>query len=148
MYGNYGNYNPYAGATPQMQQRLNYLQQQQQQVFQPQPQMFPAQMAGTLKGRLVTNIEEARAAQIDLDGSSTFFPCPAEGKIYEKSTDLNGAPVFRVYQIVNPQEQKQPVYAERSSVDNLIQRVDKLEKQLQGGMNHDKPNDVNANVAG
>lgn len=141
MYGNYYN-NPYAGATPQMQQRLASLQQQQ--MYQ-QPQMFPTQMSGTyLKGRLVTGMDEAKAAQIDLDGSSSFFPCPAEGKIYEKVIDLNGAPVFKVYQLVNPQEQKQPIYAEKNSVDNLIQRVDKLEKQL-GGMNHES-NDVNANV--
>lgn len=139
----YGQYNPYTGATPQMQQRLNYLQQQQQ-AYQ-QPQMFPTQMSGTyLKGRVVTGVDEAKAAQIDLDGSSTFFPCPAEGKIYEKSIDLNGLPVFRVYQLSNPQEQKQVVYAERSYVDNLIQRVDKLEKQL-GGMNHE-PDANNGNV--
>lgn len=81
----YGQYNPYMGATPQMQQRLNYLQQQQQQMYQPTMQQ-PMPMA--LKGRIVT--DEAKAAQIDLDGTSTFFPCPAEGKIYEKSIDLNG----------------------------------------------------------
>ena len=129
----YGQYNPYMGATPQMQQRLNYLQQQQQQMYQPTMQQ-PMTMA--LKGRIVTGMDEAKAAQIDLDGTSTFFPCPAEGKIYEKSIDLNGLPVFRVYQLSNSQEQKQVVYAERSCVDNLIQRVDKLEKQL-GGMNHE-----------
>ena len=140
----YGQYNPYMGATPQMQQRLNYLQQQQQQAYQ-QPQMFQTQMSGTyLKGRIVTGMDEAKAAQIDLDGTSTFFPCPAEGKIYEKSIDLNGLPVFRVYQLSNPQEQQQVVYAERSCVDNLIQRVDKLEKQL-GGMNHE-PDANNGNV--
>ena len=145
MYGNFNSYNPYMGATPQMQQRLANLQQQQQQMYQ-QPQMFPTQMSGTyLKGRVVTGLDEAKAAQIDLDGSSYLFPCPAEGKIYEKSIDLNGLPVFRVYQLVNPQEQKKPVYAEKNSVDNLIQRVDKLEKQL-GGINHE-PNDVNADVA-
>lgn len=143
MYGQQYTPNPYAGAAPQMQQRLNYLQQQQQ-AYQ-QPQMFPTQMSGTyLKGRVVTGVDEAKAAQIDLDGTSTFFPCPAEGKIYEKSIDLNGLPVFRVYQLSNPQEQKQVVYAERSYVDNLIQRVDKLEKQL-GGMNHE-PDANNGNV--
>lgn len=130
----YGQYNPYMGAAPQMQQRLNYLQQQQQQMYQPQMPM--AQMPQALKGRVVTGVDEAKAAQIDLDGTSTFFPCPAEGKIYEKSIDLNGLPAFRVYQLVNPQEQKQVVYAERSCVDNLIQRVDKLEKQL-GGIYHE-----------
>ena len=130
----YGQYNPYMGAAPQMQQRLNYLQQQQQQMYQPQMPM--PQMPQALKGRVVTGVDEAKAAQIDLDGTSTFFPCPAEGKIYEKSIDLNGLPMFRVYQLVNPQEQKQVVYAERSCVDNLIQRVDKLEKQL-GGIYHE-----------
>lgn len=143
MYGNYYN-NPYAGAAPQQQQRLNYLQQQQQ-MYQPpmyQPPMQPIQ--SQLKGRIVTSIEEAKAAPVDLDGTITFFPCPAEGKVFEKSTDLNGAPVFRVYQIVNPQEQK-PIYAERNSVDKLTERVEKLEKQI-GGMNHESVND-NADVA-
>lgn len=140
MYGNY--YNPY-GATQQMQQRLANLQQQQQQMYQqPMPTMMPPAQPNAyppvqqIKGRPVTSIEEARAAQVDLDGTSTFFPCPAEGKIYEKSIDLNGLPAFRVYQLVNPQEQKQVVYAERSCVDNLIQRVDNLEKRL-GGIYHE-----------
>ena len=86
----YGQYNPYMGATPQMQQRLNYLQQQQQQMYQPTMQQ-PMPIA--LKGRIVTSMDEAKAAQIDLDGTSTFFPCPAEGKIYqtliEKAISIN-----------------------------------------------------------
>ena len=138
----YGQYNPYMGATPQMQQRLNYLQQQQQQTYQ-QPQMFPTQMSGTyLKGRVVTGMDEAKAAQIDLDGTSTFFPCPAEGKIYEKLIGLDGLPIFRVYQINN--SQKQPTYAEQNIVDRLVERVDRLEKQI-GGMNHE-PDADNGNV--
>jgi hypothetical protein len=142
MYGQQYAPNPYTGATPQMQQRLNYLQQMQ--MYQ-QPQMPMGQMPQALKGRVVTGMDEAKAAQIDLDGSSTFFPCPAEGKIYEKSIDLNGLPVFRVYQLANSQEQKQPVYAERNSVDKLAERVDKLEKQLQGGTYHE-PDANNGNV--
>ena len=138
----YGQYNPYMGATPQMQQRLNYLQQQQQQAYQ-QPQMFPTQMSGTyLKGRVVTGMDEAKAAQIDLDGTSTFFPCPAEGKIYEKLIGLDGLPIFRVYQINN--SQKQPAYAEQNIVDRLVERVDRLEKQI-GGMNHE-PDADNGNA--
>lgn len=138
----YGQYNTYMGATPQMQQRLNYLQQQQQQAYQ-QPQMFPTQMSGTyLKGRVVTGMDEAKAAQIDLDGTSTFFPCPAEGKIYEKLIGLDGLPIFRVYQINN--SQKQPAYAEQNIVDKLVERVDRLEKQI-GGMNHE-PDADNGNV--
>lgn len=66
----YGQYNPYMGATPQMQQRLNYLQQQQQQMYQPTMQQ---PMTMTLKGRIVTSMDEAKAAQIDLDGMNMLY---------------------------------------------------------------------------
>ena len=135
MYGYYDDYEQ----RQQMQRRMMNLQRQQQAFERP-----VAPPAG-LKGRPVTSIEEARAAQIDLDGSSTFFPCPAEGKIYEKFLGLDGLPIFRVYQIMRPQEQKQPVYAERSYVDNLMKRVDNLEKAL-GGVQHDEPDATNGNV--
>ena len=145
MYGNY--YNPY-GATQQMQQRLANLQQQQQMYQQPMPAMMPPaqpnayQPVQQIKGRPVTSIEEARAAQVDLDGTSTYFPAPAEGKIYEKLIGLDGLPIFRVYQINN--SQKQPAYAEQNIVDRLVERVDRLEKQI-GGMNHE-PDADNGNV--
>jgi hypothetical protein len=116
----YGQYNPYMGAVPQMQQRLNTLQgYQQQQGYQPQ--------MGTsyLKGRLVTGVEEARAAQIDLDGSSTFFPSLAEGRIYEKSIDLNGVPVFKVYELA-----KQGKHTD--VVTDLQKRVERIEQRLGG----------------
>ncbi len=143
MYGNFYN-NPYAGgATPQMQQRLNYLQQQQQ-MYQPpayqppmqQPNAYqPAQQS--IKGRPVTSIEEARAAQVDLDGTSTYFPAPAEGKIYEKLIGMDGLPIFRVYTMQQGEEQKQPVYADNNVVIALQRRIEKLEQQI-GGMNYDE----------
>lgn len=133
----YGQYNPYVGATPQMQQRLSTLQGYQQQMYQPMPQLGPN--CHQLKGRPVTNIEEARAAQIDLDGSSTFFPCPAKGEVYEKAIDLNGLPVFRVYKLMD------------NAVENplavLQQRVDKLEAAIKGGIK-DESVPINADVAG
>ena len=137
MYGQYGPYNPYAGATQQMQQRLNYLQQQQQQAYL-QPQMFPTQMSGTyLKGRVVTSVDEAKAAQVDLDGSSTYFPAPAEGKVYEKLIGMDGLPVFRVYTLQEGGAQKQPVYADNNVVIALQRRIEKLEEQI-GGMTNDE----------
>ena len=127
------------GATPQMQQRLSYLSQQQfpQQNMGMNPSMqsqMPMNIGNSyamgLKGRLVTNVEEAKAAQIDLDGSSTFFPCVAEKKIYEKAIDLNGLPVFRVYTL---QEDAKgiPTYASNEVVTSLQQRVEQLEQTLQ-----------------
>lgn len=81
MYG-YQDY-PMYGATPQMQERLSRMEQ----TYRTPP----------LRGRVVTGIEEARASQISLDGTPSFFPSPSEGKIYEKAIDLNGMPVFKVY---------------------------------------------------
>lgn len=125
MNGNY--YNPYPTYDDGMQRRLIELQRQQQAYQQPG--------APALKGRAVTSIDEARAAQIDLIGIN-YFPCPAEGKIYEKSIDLNGLPVFRVYELARQPEPQKIVYAEQSLVDKLLERVNKLEKQL-GGINNE-----------
>lgn len=157
MYGQYGPYNPYAGATQQMQQRLNYLQQQQQ-MYQPAYQQSMQQAPVQLKGRIVTSIDEAKAAQVDLDGSSTYFPAPAEGKVYEKLIGMDGLPVFRVYTLQESGGQKQPVYADNNVVIALQRRIEKLEEQI-GGMTNDehisddadgaagrKPNGTNAAV--
>lgn len=54
MYG-YGYPTGLYGAVPQMQDRLN--------------QMEQAYQVPTVRGRIVTSIEEARAAQIPLDGT-------------------------------------------------------------------------------
>lgn len=91
--------NPYAPVNPAMmgvtQQRLNNYQAQmpqvpayQQQQFVPQPPM-PLMM----KGRTVASLDEVKAAQIDLDGSLTYFPCPADNCIYAKAININGYPV-------------------------------------------------------
>lgn len=152
MYGNY--YNPY-GATQQMQQRLANLQQQQQQMYQqPMPTMMPPAQPNAyppvqqIKGRPVTSIEEARAAQVDLDGTSTYFPAPAEGKIYEKLIGMDGLPVFRVYTLQEIGAQKQPVYADNNVVIALQRRIEKLEEQI-GGMTNDEhiPDDADGSAS-
>lgn len=101
MYG-YVN-NGYAmGAGPAMQQRLQYMQEMQGQAITP-PQQYNnspfLNMAGGLRGRAVTSIEEARAAQIELDGTIFYFPSLAENKIYTKSVGLDGMPIFNVYSL-------------------------------------------------
>lgn len=132
----YGQYNPYAAI---QQQRMT-----QQPIYQPAMSYPQIQQ---IKGRPVTNIEEARAAQIDFDGSSTYFPSIAEGKIYEKAIDLNGMPIFRVYELMKPQEKKEVNYAEAEQVKVLQQKVDLLEQRLndiRGGMRYEPvPNTSN-----
>ena len=140
MYGNYPAYNPVPDpAMAAMQERLKNMQQQ----YRPMPPQPAMPMYG-IKGRPVTNIEEARAAQIDFDGSTSYFPCPAERKIFAKGLDLNGNPVFEVYQLVNGNVQ-QPAYVENSAFMALQQRVEQLEAALKGANNNVQTYAVNAN---
>lgn len=131
----FGNFNTMGGAVPQMQQRLNNLQQmygtpQMQNPYSGLPSFQQQAVTNPyIKGRLVSGVEEARASQIDLDGSSTFFPSPAEGKIYEKLIDLNGLPVFRVYEMVKTPIV--PTEAQNSdTVKDLQERVTQLEMTI------------------
>lgn len=141
MYGNYQSYNPMPDpAIMEMQERLKRMQQQ----YRPMPSQTAMPMYG-IKGRPVTNIEEARAAQIDFDGSMSYFPCPAERKIFAKGLDLNGNPVFEVYQLVNGNVQQQPNYVESSAFMALQQRVEQLEAALKGANNNVQPANINAN---
>lgn len=126
MFGQYNN--------PYLQPRIVQPPVAQQPIYQSYAQQF-----AQIKGRPVTNIEEARAAQIDFDGSSNYFPSLAEGKIYEKAIDLNGTPIFRVYELAKPQEKKEVSYAEAEQVKLLQQKVDMLEQKLNtlGGMRYE-----------
>lgn len=123
MYGQFQN--PYNNPYSVMQNRLSNLEQQYQQ--------YKPQMPTVLNGRMVTGIEEARASQIALDGTPSYFPSPAENKIYVKSLDMNGLPVFMVYEL------QTPMMAEKS---NLECRVEALENKIKELLN----NESDANV--
>lgn len=56
----------------------------------------PSTIAG-LKGRPVTSLEEARVASIDFDGSISFFPDLANGKIYTKQINNDGTVSMNCY---------------------------------------------------
>lgn len=114
----YGNFNGNASfGFPAMPNRLGNYDTQYQYSNRPQ-------MPSYLKGRMVTSIDEAKASQFDLDGTITFFPSLNENKIYAKTLDNNGLPVF--LQFVMQQEQP----AVNNSLDNLTMRVERLEKEL------------------
>lgn len=79
IYPNYNNYYP--------QQTLN---QYAGAALSPQP---------GLKGRPVSSIEEARAANIDFDGSLFIFPDIANKKIYTKQINLDGTATLNQYDL-------------------------------------------------
>ena len=100
-------------------------------MYQPAYQQSIQQAPVQLKGRIVTSIDEAKAAQVDLDGSSTYFPAPAEGKVYEKLIGMDGLPVFRVYTLQEGGAQKQPVYADNNVVIALQRRLKSSKNRLE-----------------
>lgn len=117
------------------------------------PQRYPtypqvqAQMPvnNIVSGRIVSGIEEARAAQIALDGTPSYFPSLGEGKIYVKYVDMNGSPVFQTFVVEQPKPQMQGL-----TLEALAQRVQCIENAIQnmnGGVNNAQPDAVNGNVA-
>lgn len=56
-------------------------------------------MATGLKGRPVSSIEEARAIQIDFDGSLFVFPDIANKKIYTKQIGMDGSVILNMYEL-------------------------------------------------
>ena len=62
--------------------------------------MPPTGQPSYIKGRPVVSIEEARAAQIDLDGSLFVFTDLSNNKIYTKQVNLDGNAVLKTYSLV------------------------------------------------
>lgn len=120
-------------------------------VTQPRPTayqqpMYPTPTQQMVKGRVVTGIDEAKAALIDLDGSMTYFPSPSENAIYVKSIGLDGMPIFNVYKLV--ENKPAPVYADATALNSLQRRVEQLEAMLrkEGSTGNVQSYDVDATI--
>lgn len=127
----YPNNNPYYQQypynTPQQQRLMQMEQQQQQQVQMPQ------QMSNQnyLKGRPVVSIEEARAAQIDLDGSLFVFTDIGNKKIQTKQINLDGTATLNTYSLVDnvvPSES----YVTKSELNEAIEAIKKEWEEKKG----------------
>ena len=135
-------YNPYRppyNGYPQVQG--NYPQTYQQRYPQQQMQM---PVNNIVKGRVVTGIEEARAAQVELDGTPSYFPSLGEGKIYVKYIGMDGLPVFQSFIVEQPKPQMPGI-----SLESLAQRVQNIENAIQnmnGGAGHVQSNGDDANA--
>ena len=112
---------------------------------QSQPQLNAAmlgympQMAQTnaLKGRPVSSLEEARAAQIDFDGSLFVFPDIANKKIYTKQINLDGTATLSVYNLESGAPTAPPQsYVSKEEFEALVKEVEAL-KQIKGGKVND-----------
>lgn len=70
-----------------------------QNYYYPQATTTPQRTPLVLKGRPVSSLEEVRAAAVDFDGSVSFFPDLANGKIYTKQCNIDGTASLNMYEI-------------------------------------------------
>lgn len=120
------------------QQYIQPMQMQPQQMQMPQ---YQQQNVQTLKGRPVSNVDEAKASMIDLDGSLFVFPDVANGCIYTKQIMLDGTAGFKTYRIVGEQKPKQTnnEYVLRSEFQEQLQCINAELNRLRGTENeHDE----------
>lgn len=85
------------------------------------PQIAP--YMNYIKGRPVVSIDEARASQIDLDGSLYVFPDLGNKKIYTKQINMDGTASFNVFELVEdaPKETAPaPSYVTRDELNAIL----------------------------
>ena len=85
------------------------------------PQTTPS---AVLKGRPVSSFEEARVAQIDLDGSVSIFPDLGNKRIYTKRINVDGTASISTYTL-----DEHPI--ETASTDEYVSKAEFMElKQI------------------
>lgn len=76
-----------------------------------------------IKGRPVVSIDEARASQIDLDGSLYVFPDLGNKKIYTKQINMDGTAAFNIFELVGANSENSapaPVYVTKNELDEIL----------------------------
>lgn len=127
-------------------QRLAQLEAQQQ--YPSQYDMLSQQpQTGYLKGRPVVSMEEARAAQIDLDGSLFVFTDIANNKIYTKQVNLDGIAVLKTYSLVEDNSPSNE-YVTKSELDKVIASFNETIKKMQEERNAELNESTNEQRSG
>ena len=82
----------------------------------PTPQVF-------IKCRPVVSLDEARAAQIDLDGSLNVFTDIGNKKIYTKQINPDGTASLFTYTLVEDGEKTTPDYVTREEFNEFVAQM-------------------------
>jgi hypothetical protein len=89
-----------------------------------------------IKGRPVVSIDEARASQIDLDGSLHVFPDIGNKKIYTKQINLDGTATFNTFALVTPDSSSltapETSYVTKAELETIL-------TELKASLNQPKP---------
>lgn len=91
----------------------------------------------------VTCIDEAKAAQIPLDGSITVFVNVQNGEIYTKQLDNNGLADLKLYHRIQNVAQQNVQYVPVQDFNALTEKVKMLESHLMGGVNNVSESNAN-----
>ena len=101
-----------------------------------QNQMYAGGAQPFLKGKSVVSIDEARAAQVDFDGSVFIFPDITNGCIYTKQATPTGI-IFNKY--VLEEQNAKPAssdYVTREELNNIIRE---LKSAIKSNLNTQSP---------
>lgn len=112
MYNQQTNYLPYYGV-PQYQRTVP-------QETQPIAPMSYQVAQNYIKGRPVVSIDEAKASQIDLDGSLYVFPDLGNKRIYTKQINMDGTASFNVFELSTRAEQPTTDYITREELNSIL----------------------------
>lgn len=140
----YTPYNGYINPMAPAQQRLAQMEAQYPQFSQGNINPYPpiggpitasqGPQTGFIKGRVVTSIDEVKAAMIDLDGGVHVFTDFGNHKIYTKQINLDGTATINTYvqETTPPEETLATINREEfdTTIQSLSQKVASLEEQL------------------
>ena len=90
------------------------------------PPTFVMPQPNFIKGRPVVSIDEARASQIDLDGSLYVFPDLGNKKIYTKQINMDGTATFNVFELApTPATSEAQVkeYVTRDELERILEEL-------------------------
>lgn len=100
-----------------------------------------------LKGRPVSSLEEARASQIDFDGSLFVFPDIVNKRIYTKQFALDGVISFKIYEQIE-EPSTQPSYITKEEFTSKLEQLEeKMLKEIKDGKQKPSTSSNNAAIA-
>lgn len=80
-----------------------------------------------IKGRPVASLEEARAAQIDFDGSLHVFTDIGNKKIYTKQINIDGTATLNTYSLVEEDvASSQPEYVTKAEFNQALVQIENM----------------------
>lgn len=97
-----------------------------------------------LKGRPVASFEEARAAQIDLDGSLFVFPDIGNKKIYTKQINLDGTVSLQSYSLTENEKTATPEYVTKEEFNTALAQIQTILNNIKPIEEEKKPKTLNS----